>query len=78
MRFSLAAAAPAALLVLGMLASSGCQKSQDQAVQHGRDTRILLRRQPPRLRRLQTRPHPRCPTACCTPTSGSATATSRW
>ena len=31
MRFSLAATAPAALLVLGMLAAAGCQKSQDQA-----------------------------------------------
>ena len=31
MRFSLAATAPAALLVLGMLASAGCQKSQDHA-----------------------------------------------
>ena len=30
MRFSPAAAAPSALLVLGMLASSGCQKSPDQ------------------------------------------------
>jgi putative lipoprotein len=31
MRFSLAATAPAALLVLGMLVSAGCQKSQDHA-----------------------------------------------
>ncbi len=60
MRFSLAAAAPAALLVLGMLAAAGCQKSQDQASNAAAtpDLRADSHRCP---RRLQTRPQSALP-----------------